>query len=315
MVVITGCDENVDIEYYEFCIYTMNADGSDLTKVIDVGATYALFVPNSTMILYRSGKSLYTVNEDGSNNTLITDTLDVKSEPPVIFSDGSKVVFVSNNDIFIANINGDNITQLTGTKDIIERQPCLSLDNNEIIYNCECLKKSLYSICRMELYNGIIDTLLTSGNSLSWSKYSIDEEKIFYTKRGDNAGLFSMYKDGSNIIHLLSEIAVGFPIEVSSAKIVYFYTPNIYIVNYDGSAISDLGQGYDPHIALFNDSQIVYSNNGFQDGDIYIMNNDGTQKGRLASYGNNPRFSNDGTKIVFPGQYKTKKKVKNYITN
>jgi len=36
MVVLTGCDEGFIIPLYEPCIYMVNADGSDLTKVIGI---------------------------------------------------------------------------------------------------------------------------------------------------------------------------------------------------------------------------------------------------------------------------------------
>ncbi len=39
------------------------------------------------------------------------------------------------------------------------------------------------------------------------------------------------------------------------------------------------------------------------------------QKRKLVSNGYKPRFSNDGTKIVFPGQYQINKGSKNYITD
>jgi len=297
----------------------MDADGSDLIRVIDIGAAYSLFIPNRPKILYRSGTSLYTVNFNGTDIEMITDTLVVKSEYPSISTDGTKVIFVSNDDIFIVNINGTEIVQLTNTKDIIERQPFISPDNKEIIYNTQIktLKDSRsYSICSMKLNNGIIDTLITSGASLSWPSYSHDGVMIYYNVRGgSNEGLYSMNKDGSNTIKLVSEISAGYPISISLNRLIYIYYPNIYIMNNDGSEIQDLGKGYEPHIAPFNDSKIVYSNNGFYDGDIYIMNNDGTEKRKIANYGHDARFSNDGNRIEFQGQNQINNNKNNNITN
>ncbi len=314
----SGCDENVHIDFYEPCIYMMDADGSDLTRVIDIGATYALFIPNRTKILYRSGTSLYTVNFNGTDIKMITDTLVVKSEYPSISTDGTKVIFVSNDDLYIVNIDGSEMVRLTNTKDIIERQPFISIDNIEMIYTTRITtlkEKASYNICRKKLNNEIIDTFVTSGAYLGWPSYSPDGVTIYYTRGGSNEGLYSMNKDGSNTIKLVSEISAGYPTSISLNKLIYIYYPNIYIMNNDGSEIQELGKGYEPHIAPFNDSKIVYSNNGFYDGDIYIMNNDGTEKRKIANYGYNARFSNDGNKIVFPGQYQINKSNKNYITN
>lgn len=321
--ILSGCirscmDNNERIPFYEPCIYMVDADGSNLTKVMDIGATYALFVPNRPKILYRSGTSLYTASFDGTDIELITDTLEVKSEYPSISIDGSKVVFVSDDDLYIVNIDGSEMVRLTNTKDIIERQPFISTDNIEMIYTKRITtlkEKESYNICRKKLNNGIIDTFVTSGAYLGWPSYSPDGVTIYYTRGGSNEGLYSMNKDGSNTIKLVSEISAGYPISISLNKLIYIYYPNIYIMNNDGSEIQELGKGYEPHIAPFNDSKIVYSNNGFYDGDIYIMNNDGTEKRKIANYGYNARFSNDGIQIVFPGQYQINKSYKNYITN
>jgi Tol biopolymer transport system component len=317
MVVITGCDENVDIEYYEFCIYTMNADGSDLTKVIDRGALYTLFIPNRPSILFLGAPaSLYTVGYDGTNVKKITDTLEVKQEYPTVSLDGEKVVFVTDDDLYVVNINDSNLHRLTHSDDIIERQPSFLPDGNKIIYNTlDNSIKTKYRLCVIDIASGIKDTLLTSDDFINWPNFSADGEKIYYTSSGTEEGLYSMNKDGSNIIKLVSEISAGYPIFISLDKIIYKHGVHYHIVNKDGSNIVDLGRSFHAHIAPFNDKKVVYSLDSSLNGDIYIIDSDSTNIHKLANNGDYPRFSNDGTKIVFSGQYQINKGSKNYITD
>jgi len=124
-----------------------------------------------------------------------------------------------------------------------------------------------------------------------------------------------MNKDGSNISKLVSEISAGYPIFISLNKIIYNSGVHYHIVNKDGSNIIDLGRSFHAHIAPFNDTKVVYSIDSSFNGDIYIIDSDSTNLHKLANNGDYPRFSNDGTKIVFPGQYQTNKESKNNITN
>lgn len=319
VVILTGCDEGFIIPLYKPCIYMMNADGSDLTKVIDRGALYTLFIPNRPSILYLGAPaSLYTVGYDGTNVYKISDTLEVKFEYPSISLDGSKVVFVTDDDLYVVNIDDSNLHRLTHSDDIIERQPCFFPDGNKIIYNTlDNSIKTKYRLCVIDIASGIKDTLLTSDDFINWPNFSADGEKIYYTSSGTEEGLYSMNKDGSNIIKLVSEISAGYPIEVSVNKLLYYYGSNIRIANIDGSDVFSLGGIENPSIALFDDTKVVYSTRNIGDylGDICVVNCDGTNEKKLANNGDYPRFSNDGTRIVFPGQYQINKGNKSYITN
>ncbi|MBN2018073.1 MAG: PD40 domain-containing protein [Candidatus Cloacimonetes bacterium] len=226
ILLLSSCifDENVYIDFYEDCLYMMNSDGSGLLKLLDGFSSYAQFVPNRPLILYRGkNNNLYTIDYNGSNINKISDTLEVKQEFPALSLDGYKVVFISEDDLFYVNMDGSNLKRLTYTNNVFERQPSFAPDGNEVIYDSWNSIKDCYHICTIDLTNLGKDTLLTSNYFLNWPHFSSDGETIYFTKSGTNEGLYSMNNDGSDIIKLISEISAGFPIEVSVNKLLGDY--------------------------------------------------------------------------------------------
>lgn len=85
------------------------------------------------------------------------------------------------------------------------------------------------------------------------------------------------------------------------------YGGNMFVVNFDGSGLTDLGIGYNPKWT-YDSNQIVYmitedDGHTFTSSDIYIINIDGTNKRNITNTDDvielNPSISPDGNKIVF----------------
>src|SRR6185295_17065377 len=91
---------------------------------------------------------IYTMNPDGSNVTRLTYNTSPKAAPS-ISRDGRKIVFASgyslgDSDIYIMNSNGSGLTRLTYDG---STTPEFSFDGSRIVYSC--LSAGSYALCVM----------------------------------------------------------------------------------------------------------------------------------------------------------------------
>jgi len=107
-----------------------------------------------------------------------------------------------------------------------------------------------------------------------------------------NYGLYSVRTNGENNNCIFNgHLDYNFiSMSMDGSKIVFSANDHIFIINEEGTEITDLGEGGCAMIS--NDgTKIVF-------GGIRIMNSDGTEQKWLAK-GRNPVFSSNGDKIVF----------------
>lgn len=248
---------------------------------------FAMLILNSTILLPQSnnhilftsrslGTNICQMNGDGSNIQIIFNSNGYCKDVD-ISSDGSKIIFSSDasttsySEVFIMNSDGTGVQQITTNGDYYG-------SNNPRFY----------------------------GTS-----------KIWYD-RGPTAGVhewWSMNYDGSNQTQITnwqaqSKQSPFFYFNSDQTKIVYekgnpSWTPShdIYISNIDLSGEIRLTNNsiYDAMPKFSSDgSKIVWS----QEGDIWVMNSDGTNPQQLTnvSSGQNcywPAFSMDGSKIYY----------------
>jgi Tol biopolymer transport system component len=116
-------------------IWTMNADGTNPTFLVDEGTDPA-WSPDGTKIAFgslggssRSGE-LWKMNPDGTGVTQITNGPNVQSLVPTWSPNGDKLAFalydlVGNTDLWSVNADGSNLTQLTQQLDpaVIDEDP------------------------------------------------------------------------------------------------------------------------------------------------------------------------------------------------
>ncbi|MCK4340027.1 MAG: DUF5050 domain-containing protein [Candidatus Cloacimonetes bacterium] len=326
---LAGCDilfyhESNDI--YKDCIYLIDTNGSNLTKVIDLGHTddsimggsgsdlpgaeNIQFTPDGEKLIYFNVEGpygdkdykLYSINIDGSDNTLLTDTLIVWGQPSISLTE-PKIVFSAYNgkflDIFTVNWDATGLKNLTNTSEVNEKYPYFSPNGDEIIFTNDFNDNSL--ICKLNICSENIDTLTISEDyKYDLLAFSPNGEKIYYIKHRE---LFLMDSDGTNQAKLLDDIRSSLSFSSDGSMIVYNDYWNLYIMNSDGSEITQIDTVSLPRYPNIshNGANIIYSH-GHISGDIYIIDSDGGNK-REIYRGFKPMFSPEGSKIAFAGYY------------
>ena len=200
------------------------------------------------------------------------------------------VLFLSGIFFFLSCSNS-----VTGPEFGPERKIVYVLDNNLFITNPEG--------------TGLKQLTFTSNH---WTPaWSPDGEKIaFGSNQLGNFDVFVINIDGSNMTRLTSESVFGNIPEPrwspNGTKIAFASRGNIFIMNSDGSILTQLSDGIGFRFSP-DGSRIVYFkryndlNLNYEVSDMYIMNSDGSGKTLIATGERNswPEFSLEGTKIVF----------------
>ncbi len=151
-------------------IYTMNADGSSLTQIVNktvydaytgtsniAANTHPSWSPDGSLICYESygdedsgttvaNANLYVVNSDGTGMNRLTNDLSYEGQPSWS-PDGSRIAFVyvkdegdgySNYHIYVMNADGSNWVQLTDRNLTVNNQdPAWSPDGTKILFTGE----------------------------------------------------------------------------------------------------------------------------------------------------------------------------------
>jgi Tol biopolymer transport system component len=248
-------------------IYTMNADGSDPTRLTDNPAIDrdAAFSPDGRRIAFvseRDGNSeIYIMNADGSNQTRLTNNT-ADDFQPAFSPDGKQIAFMSNRgpqgdmEIFLMYADGTHETQLTPNNTSFDGQPTFSPDGSTIAFvsnrGPDGTPSPNYDIYTMKVDNpSAVARLTNSDASESRPNYSPDGSRIvFRTDRTGNGDIYVMNADGSGETQLTVDPALdGEPAFSPDGKQIAFRShrvndkADIYVMNADGSAQTNLTIG------------------------------------------------------------------------
>lgn len=298
MVVLTGCDwYAIERIIYEDWLCTVNTDGTDLNYLRPAVGGYLVVTPDSERVISVGSKHIYSMDIDGSNLITLSDSIHTFHPRPSVAKTpgGNKVIFhgcLGNPwDIYEIDLETNELTNLTNTPDIHELDPHYSNDGTKIAYVTRTIPDSIITLSVMS-YNGTNNRIIKEYNNpdsydsyYQYPVFSHDDDKIFYiwsvpSTSEIERGLHSVNIDGSNDRYLF-EGYFSFPVSTSAygSKIV-FYSPdsdNIYIMNEDGSDLTNLGPA-GPYRPVFSSdgSEIL-----FGCGHLYIMNSDGSERRQL----------------------------------
>ena len=225
-------------------LYTMNADGSDVTPLTSDGAAkgHPEWSPDGTRITFESigyesgsccSRNIYVIDADGGNRQALTETPDVSIGENFDASwapDGERLVFVSNRgepggfagdrELYLMNADGSDETQLTDTDArTSDQQPAISPDGTQVAFASDRANSGsddLFDIYTMGIdgsnptrltFDGAYNSRLSSRSKApAWSP---DGSRIaFESTRSGNPEIWVMDADGSDPVNVSNDLGV-----------------------------------------------------------------------------------------------------------
>ena len=287
-------------------------------------------INTSGRIVLRSGRDgnsdIYSMNADGSDQQNLTNNVAYNTQPQWS-PDGIKIAFISNRDgnlqYYVMERDGSSIVQISddanGYTIIYESQLSWSPDSTKIAYeyydnDANCRGISVVNV------DGSGNTRLTNipcgANKPNWSPDGLKIAYELFTGeyRDGNNEVYSMNADGTEPVNLTRNLdSDEAPIfSPDGTKIAFkrgrYEAPNIYVMNADGTGQTNITNSYfyinrrfcwspDSGSILFERYSGVEENS-----QIYRVTIDDLVEINLSNnafYDRMPRFSPDGSRIVF----------------
>ncbi|HSR30384.1 MAG TPA: DUF885 family protein, partial [Anaerolineae bacterium] len=256
---------------------------------------------------YRNGESkLFTMNADGSDVTCLSRTGQRETRPDWS-PDGSRIAYVrrlghSNHEIFVVSADGSGATRLTNKPDSTESEPAWSPDGTRLAFVSNERPNLMTFSGRFQIWvmnaDGSGQRLLTEiGGTNSSPDWSPDGSKIVLdSTRDGNLEIYVIDADGSNPVNLTQHPAHDHSPDWSpdGARIAFVSdrdgNQEIYVMNADGSGQTRLTDrvGFDKSPVWSPDGQYIayYARDEQNNTEIYRMRADGSERIRLTHHSN-----------------------------
>jgi TolB protein len=247
---------------------------------------------------------IYSMKADGSDLTRLTND-PAFDDSPAISPDGRQIVFLGARDdpnpqfpdlkyeIYIIDIDGNHLQRLTNTE-VAEDHPAWSPDGSQISFDADYDGDGFYEIYTIHPDGTNLTRLTSNPANDQFADWSPDGSQIaFASDRNGNWDIFVMDADGSNQKSLTSSPDWElFPAWSPDGSQIAFNglaprsrNTDVYAMNADGSDMRQLtdSPGFDENPAWFPDgSQIVFQSQRDGNFELYLMQPDGSQQRPLA---------------------------------
>ena len=215
-IAFTGCPV---ARFCESRIYTINADGSQLTPLTPSRAPdeYSpTWSRDSTQIAFFTeilapGGVLNTVlvmDADGSNLHTITSTIELASSGDLVWSpDGSRFAFTADRHhhlgIYVMNVDGSNLRRLT-PETVNASHPTWSPNSSQIAFDLN--DGNSRGVWVMNADGSLPHRLSAPGSDAASPAWSPDGSRIaFSSSRMGYSEIYLMNTDGSNVVQLTND--------------------------------------------------------------------------------------------------------------
>jgi Tol biopolymer transport system component/DNA-binding winged helix-turn-helix (wHTH) protein len=301
---------------YNLDIYVMNADGSNVRRIVDdpefdVGPQWS---PDGRKILFTTGRNgnfdVYDMNADGTGQRNLTGDNDKADGAPVWSMDGNNIAFSrkfeGRDHIFVMDSQGGNLKRVTQNA-ANNGSPAWSPDGSKLIFHTD--HDGNYEIYTISVDGELAQLTDDAADDLS-PDWSPDGNRIaFSSNRNGKQHIYVMNTDGSSLAQITNSPAEDTePAWAPDGKRIAFTSlregnKDVYVIDADGSNTRKLTDhpGADSSPRWSIDGRIVFTSNRGGQADIYVMDDAGQNVARLTTIGaaGHATWSPDGRKVAF----------------
>ena len=300
---------------YNMDIYLMNADGSNVRRIVDdpeydVGPQWS---PDGRKILFMTGRhgdfDVYEMNADGTAQRNLTADYDKSDGAPVWSLDGHTIAFSrrieGKDQIFVMDSDGSNLKRVTHNS-ANNGSAAWSPDGSKLIFQTD--QDGNWEIYTISVDGELAQLTDDAADDLS-PDWSPDGTRIaFSSNRNGKQHIYVMNADGSSLAQITNSPAedtepawspdggrIAFASQRDGNK-------DIYVMNADGNNATRLTDdpGIDSSPRWSIDGRILFTSNRGGRADVYVMDDAGRNVARLttvgASYG---AWAPDGKRVTF----------------